>query len=208
MQRLLPEDVNGYTVRLTSDESSSNGRLLDYLTELPRTLDRFDTLRLDGFAFACTGSSYLLGADAEHDLVEGIVRERRYPVFTAAAAIGVELRRMGARSIAIIAPYPDELVEAARSYWVEAGFEVAALRQVDIGSLDTRSIYELSAGDALSALTALTLEQPELEVDAFLFSGTGMPTLAILEQARTLTGRPVLSSNYCLALTSVRNLGR
>ena len=82
--------------------------MLAYLTELPQTLERFDVLPLDGFAFACTGSSYLAGAEVENEIVETIARARVYRVITATAAIREELERLGARSIAILAPYPDD----------------------------------------------------------------------------------------------------
>ncbi len=207
LQRLLPESVSGYAVRLTSSKASSSDRLLDYLVELPRTLDAFDTLPLDVFAFACTGSSYLAGRESEAEIVESIAAKRGYPVITAVAAIEAELVRLGARSIAIVAPYPHDLVEAGREFWGRSGYDVAELRTIDIGTDDTRAIYQLGSADALAAVEALHGDRPNLDVDAYLLSGTGMPTASILEAASALTGRPVLSSNACLAAACARHLG-
>lgn len=204
---LLPSAVASYTVRLTSTAQSADQRLTDYLTDLPDTLDAFDTLPLDCFAFACTGSSYLLGESAEEAIVEAIHASRGYPVFTAAYAIRSELERLGAQRIAILAPYPPHIVSAAEAYWSGAGFDVAAVRQIEIGSNDTRAIYELNSHVALSALRDFCDERPLPAVDAVVFTGTGMPTAPILEAAEQRAGCPVLSSNYCLALACERSLG-
>lgn len=207
LQRLLPESASSYAVRLTSTKASSTDRLLEYLVELPRTLDAFDTLPLDVFAFACTGSSYLAGRDAEAEILDSIATERGYPVITAVAAIEAELSLLGARSIAIVAPYPHALVEAGRQYWTRSGYRVAELRTIDIGTDDTRAIYQLGSSDALAAVKTLQRDRPDLDVDAYVLSGTGMPTASILEEATALTGRPVLSSNACLAMACSRHLG-
>lgn len=208
LQRLLPESVVSYAVRLTSARATSSERLLDYLVELPRTLDAFDTLPLDVFAFACTGSSYLAGRETESAIIDSIATERGYPVITAVAAIEAELSRLGARSIAIVAPYPEALVEAGRQYWSNSGYQVVELRPIDIGSDDTRAIYQLGSNDALAAVEALRRDDDhDLGVDAVVLSGTGMPTAAILAKATESIGRPVLSSNACLAMACSRYLG-
>ena len=69
-------------------------------------------------------------------------------------------------------------------------------RRVEIGSADTRAIYGPSTGAAHDALAAAKAAKP----DAVLLSGTGMPTLALLDAAGE---PPVLSSNQCLAAAMI-----
>ncbi|MGK0169250.1 MAG: maleate isomerase [Gammaproteobacteria bacterium] len=192
--QLVPSDVSTYVVRLTSDAADPQTRLRAYINELHATLERFDQLYLDAFAFACTGSSYLVGQARERELVEHLASAHDYPVITAAHAIERSLNILGARRIAVIAPYPAKLAAAGRTYWSEAGFDVRHLERIELGSTDTRSIYELHSNDALLALRGVL----HLDVDAYVFTGTGMPTVPILEQAQALAGRPVISSNSCL----------
>ena len=66
--------------------------------------------------------------------------------------------------------------------------------QVDIGSADTYQIYEQQSRMAMKRLDALR----DIDVDAFLFSGTGMPSLPIIKQLRE-DGHRVISSNLALA---------
>ncbi len=74
---------------------------------------------------------------------------------------------------------------------------------IDLGSQDTRRIYGLRSADALAALDGGVSDAAE----ALLMSGTGMPTLSALAPAAMRIGRPVLSSNYCLAWALRRALG-
>lgn len=194
MRILLPPPVAMAVVRLTSTSPNPLFRLRLYLEGLEETLAQYDTLRPGAFGFACTGSSYLVGAAREAEIVAGVESRFGYPVVTATAAITWQLRRLGARRIALASPYPAALSEAAEAYWRAAGFDFAEVRRIETGSGDTRSIYTLGSEDARPAAEALR----QLDVDAVLLSGTGMPSLALI--AGAADGPPVVSSNLCLAL--------
>lgn len=203
MRRLLGPEVEPLTTRLTSGAETSEARLVDYLVRLPRYLESFDALRPDVFGFACTGSSYLMGAGREAQIVAAARDRFGYPVITVAQAILDALAAIGATRIALLAPYPVTLVDAGVAYWRAAGLTVVDVRRLDVGSGDTRRIYGLRSDDALAALE----RQVPADIDAVLISGTGMPTLAALPMAAARLGRPVLSSNYCLAWALLRALG-
>ncbi len=203
MRRLMPADAELLTVRLASRAPTSVERLIDYCDGLDRTLDRYDVLRPDVFGFACTGSSYLIGAAREADLVAAAQARLGCPFVTAAQAILDALEAIGAERIALLAPYPAEIVEAGLAYWRAAGLTVVQVMTIELGSQDTRRIYGLRSADALAALGGGVSGDAE----ALLMSGTGMPTLAALGPASIRIGRPVLSSNYCLAWALRRALG-
>lgn len=194
MRILLPPAVATAVVRLTSTSQNPLFRLRLYLEGLEETLAHYDTLRPDAFGFACTGSSYLVGAAREAEIVAEVESRFGYPIVTATAAIAWQLQRLGARRIALASPYPAALADAAAAYWRAAGFNVAELRRIETGSGDTRSIYALGSEDARPAAEALR----SAGVDAVLLSGTGMPSLALIADA---TGEPpIISSNLCVAL--------
>ncbi|MEM6572644.1 MAG: hypothetical protein AAF552_08710 [Pseudomonadota bacterium] len=190
MSILLPRNCCLHTVRLTSQAAEPGERLRQYLEQLPDYLTRFDVLSLDTFGFACTASSYLLGAERERELVDRC--SERFPVVTATHAIGWALERLNARRIAIAAPYSATIREAAASYWTAAGFEVQQLVPIETATADTRSIYQLDSDDARAVLATLNFQ----ELDAVLLTGTGLPSLRILAEDWPV---PVLSSNLSLA---------
>lgn len=204
MRRFLPADVEPLTTRLQSGAPTADARLVDYIENLPRFLAAFDTLTLDAFGFACTGSSYLVGADREAEIADAASKRFGYPVITATAAVREALQALYVRRVALLAPYPQHLIEAGVAYWAGAGFRITATHRIDIGSADTRRIYGLSSADALAGLAALDVS----EADAVLMSGTGMPTWPILVEASRRASRPVVSSNSCLAWALLQRLGR
>ena len=203
MRRLLPQDAELLTSRLVSRAPTSVERLIDYFDGLDRTLDSYDVLRPDVYGFACTGSSYLVGAGREAEIVAAAEARLGCPFVTAARAIIDALRALGVGRVALLAPYPAAIVEAGVAFWQAAGLSIVQVMTVDIGSQDTRRIYGLRSADALAALDGGVSD----EAEALLMSGTGMPTLAALGPAADLIGRPVLSSNYCLAWALRRALG-
>jgi maleate isomerase len=195
-RRLLPPAVEYVTTRLYCADPDLRVRIVDYLERLPATLDTFGSLPLDAFAFACTGSSYLGGSDAERTAVSAAEARHGYPVLTATQALLRQFRRLNARRLVVVAPYPDWLVEAARTYWTGQGMTVLATHQIATrGPGGDRGIYELTSADALAAIRTLGA----VSADAVLISGTGLATLAVLADARASAGVPVLTSNVALA---------
>lgn len=198
LRRLLGELAIPLATRLTSTGETPAARLVAYLEQIDAAIRSFDTLEMATFGFACTGSSYLVGADREATLVEAAEARYGLPVVTATAAIAEELALRDVSRIALLAPYPDALLDASIRYWSAAGLDVAACSRIDVGN-DTRKIYSLSAKDVAEALERL---DPG-EADVTLLSGTGMPTIAAL-----LAGdAPMVSSNLCLAGAMLRRAG-
>ncbi len=194
-QRFWRGPVYPVFTRLTSKAENPASRVVEYIEQIPDALATFDALPLRAFAFACTASSYLVGNEREEAIVEAAERQYRVQVVTATQAIRRELQGRGAQRIAIMAPYPTDILDAARRYWESLGVDIVALGQIDTGT-DTRRIYELSDVQVADALDGF--ETPE--ADLLLLSGTGMPTINALQRP----GLPVLSSNLCLATEMMR----
>lgn len=188
---LMPRQAALYGSRLTSRETDPMARLNAYLVDVGKTLETYDNMQLAAFGFACTGSSYLVGREVERAITEAAQDRFGYPIITAADAIVWGLERIGAKRIAMIAPYPQPLIEAGKAYFEARGLEVVSSERVVTRTADTRTIYEITPEQADSLLKAAPTE-----VDALLVSGTGMPSLAALA---AYDQRPVLSSNLCLS---------
>jgi len=202
-RRLLPTSVECVTTRLYSASASPRERLVHYLERLGTYLDAFGDMRMDVFCFACTGSSYLVGTEGERRILESQTH-RGYPILTATEAIRRRLARLHARRIALVGPYPTWLLDAAAHFWSALGLEVTLVRRVETASAeDTNTIYELGSADALHVVHSL----PHFEADALLLTGTGMPTLPVLDEAGERVGMPVLSSNLALVEEALEVLG-
>lgn len=195
LQALMPPGVQCYATRLTHPSARVEERLHHYIRHIPEAIATFGPMRLDAFGFGCTGSSYLAGPALEDEFVAAAREAGGLPVVTAAQALRRGLAAVGARSFALVSPYPEALAEAGLRYWRDAGFEVTAALRVDPALRDTHDIYELTSADALQAASEVELAGAA----ALVLSGTGMPTLAALQALREKSPVPVLGSNLCLA---------
>lgn len=198
LRELLDRFAIPLATRLTSDGTTPAERLVAYLEQIDSAIRSFDTLEMSAFAFACTGSSYLAGPEREAALVADAEAHFGLPVVTATAAIAEELVLREANRIAILAPYPESLIDASLRYWTDRGLEVTSYQRIDIGE-DTRAIYSLTDAEVRTAVEGF---DPG-DADMTLLSGTGMPTIAALID----DDGTIVSSNLCLAASVLRRMG-
>jgi maleate isomerase len=200
---LVPHDVAVLTTRLSGSRVDSKQRLIDYIDNFQGSLDAYDTAKLDAVGFACTGSSYLIGAEDEARRIDAFSEKCGYPIITAAQSIRSALQSLGAERIALFAPYPEWLVDACRAYWTRCGLELTGFTTVAKDISDTRNVYGVGFSDVMNSVARLQTDQ----ADVILMTGTGVPTLRAILALSEQTGKPVLSSNLCLAWSLLRTAG-
>jgi len=200
---LMPDGVNIITSRLKGSRTDSKDRLVGYLEHLDETLDAYDTAEVDCGAYACTGSSYIVGRERDAEVMAEMQDRFGYPVISAAAAIEAALRHLGAERIVVFAPYPDWLAELSIGYWRKAGFDVVDHAYAPLDPSDTRSVYKIRSDSVLENVSRLKLDS----ADVLILTGTGMPTIKAIPDVSTKIGKPVLSSNLCLAWAVMQATG-
>lgn len=82
MQALLGAHHTLLTARMVCQSADSRERLLNYLDTLGETVAQFDVAPLQALGFACTGSSYLVGAAQEAERLASLrtMAEHRLPI--------------------------------------------------------------------------------------------------------------------------------
>ncbi len=135
---------------------------------------------------AHTGASYVNAFANEDALIARLASCARATAITAARAISTALRHLGARRLALGTPYPEVIGALGRAYWEAAGFEIASHRRLD----GVTNIYAESAERAYQ----LARQADSPDADAVLLSGTGLPTVDVLETLEHDLGKPVISS--------------
>jgi maleate cis-trans isomerase len=200
---LCPPGYGMITARLTCPAPDMVDRLAAYFVDAERHLGQFAAAPVDAYAFACTGSSYLAGLEAEAALCKKVEAETGRPFIAAAGAVRDALEILGAQRIAIVSPYPPELDEASTAYWTACGFEVTEVTKLSAkpsaAAPDAHPIYGISAEVAEAAVRALKGRVRDAGVDAIVLLGTGVPTLGAIKAVAALDGPPVLSSMLALA---------
>ena len=191
---LLPSGMSLINGRLVSAAPDLMQRLRDYFGDLAPTLTQFSNAPLSVLALACTGSSYLMGRQAEQEWVARWSERLGIPVVTAGMAVVQALQQVGAQGLALASPYPTELTQASVAYWQSHGFEVLQVLNVATSSQGFHAIY--TTGTDAAAQTVQALQGSG--ADAVLMLGTGMPSLQAICDGGQSGGPPVLSSMLAL----------
>ncbi len=203
MAALMPDGVAMLTTRLQGSRENSKNRLVEYLDNFGDSLGDFDTAPIDAVGYACTATSYILGAQEEERRIAEFSARFGYPIVTSAQAIRAALAHLGARKIALFAPYPAWLIEVSQAYWKNAGLSITDTATVALDTSDTRHVYGVRTPMVSDGIAKLDWR----DADAVVLTGTGVPTLRSIAEIARRSGKPVLTSNLCLAWSLLRTLG-
>jgi maleate cis-trans isomerase len=195
LQLLSPPGVTLLSARMTSSAPDLRARLIEYYQQLPRWIAEFANAPLGAVASACTGASYLIGAEAEDRLFTQLSTDCGRPVTNSALAVIAAMQALGASRLALISPYPSWLTAHSQAYWQSRGLQVQEVVQLSTDAQAFHPIYALEAQAAEQGIAAIS----RTDIDAVLLLGTGTPTLpALATHPYTAAGKPVLSCNLVL----------
>ena len=153
--------------------------------------------RVDVLGYACLVAIMSMGR-GYHRVSEARLHGRTVdnggpaPVVTSAGALVEGLRALGARKIALLAPYMKPLTALVVDYIEHEGFEV-----LDALSLEISDNLEVGARDPRAPIE-ISRKLNTANCDAVVISAcVQMPSLASVEPVQARVGLPVVSSSVC-----------
>ncbi len=153
----------------------------------------------DVIVVAHTATSYYLGREGEADLLARLEKSAGTRVITAFGSVLQALERLNVRRLALGTPYSAETTLQGKAHLEAHGLEV-----VNFANLQgVTNIYDETAERAYGL--ARLVDRPNAE--AVFLSGTGMPTLPVLELLEQDLGKPVLSSAAAMMWHALRLAG-
>lgn len=124
------------------------------------------------------------------------------PVVTSAGALIQALGAMGAKKVAVVAPYMKPLTEMVVDYVRNEGFEVTDWRALEI-----QDNLAVAAHDPMN-LPAIVASMNTDDVDVIVLSAcVQMPSLAAVSMVEAQTGKPVVTAAIATAWQMLRALG-
>jgi maleate cis-trans isomerase len=124
------------------------------------------------------------------------------PAITSAMAIGEALRAMGARHVALVSPYSEEVNEKARRYFeTKHDLKIAALE--GFAAKDSYMIGKLGPENARDAFRRI--DRPEIE--AFVVPGGNFPTMMSIPAWEREFKKPVVTTNQAALWAMLRRIG-
>ena len=124
------------------------------------------------------------------------------PAITSAIAIGEAMRALGARHVALVSPYSEEVNVRARDYFeTKHGLRIAALE--GFAAKDSYMIGKLGPENARDAFRRI--DRPEIE--AFIVPGGNFPTMRSIPEWEREFNKPVVTTNQACVWAVLSRLG-
>jgi maleate cis-trans isomerase len=203
LYRMAPPGVSLHFARLQAPASDGAGgmeeRTRAYREGLDGPAQALGEVRPALVLLAHTASSYTLGWGREQPLVDRVASLCRAPALLAAQAVRAALHHLGVTRLALGTPYPESISRQGRAYWEAAGFEIVGYHRL----AGVVNIYDET--EERAAELAHLADVPAAQ--AVLISGTGLPTVSVLDRLERELGKPVISSNQACLWRALRLAG-
>ncbi len=207
LYRMAPEGVSIHFARLDSSASESAPgahtglveRTRAYVDSIPGAARTLGAVNPALVVLGFTAASYVNGFAGEPAFAERIASHSGTRALTAAQAILDALAHLGIRRVALGTPYPESISALGRDFYKAAGLDVVSHRRLE----GVANIYEETEERAYR----LARETDVPAADGVLLSGTGLPTVGMLEVLERDLGKPVVSSNQAMLWRALRLAG-
>ena len=205
--RCVPPNVTVHVTRARSNLTLGQGRTYaeghariaegPYIEDAART---FTLIKPAAVAYACTAVSFALGPAHDATICQRIHQASGSPGTTTATAMVAALRALGARRVAVAAPYLDEVCSRLRRFLEESGFTVTSLENLNLPGLAIPDVSDTEVWQL-----GKRADRPEAE--ALFLSCTNLRTLGVLDALERDLGKPVVSSNLATMWHALRLAG-
>ena len=161
----------------------------------------FGQVGVEAVVWACTSGSFVFGWAGAQEQLDGMEQQYGVPATSTSFAFVNAAHAIGARRVAVVATYPQDVAEHFVQFLATGGIEVLSLSTrgiitaTEVGTLDREKVIELAVGN----------DHPSAE--AVLLPDTALHTVAWLEELEARLGKPVLTANQVSVWDGLRIAG-
>jgi maleate isomerase len=201
---LAPEGVSVHFHRMTArgatgsleGQDERNRMMVDNIGD---SIELLAMVSPDVIVLAHTATSYHLGRQGEADLLRRLEESTGRRVITAFGSVVCALERLNVRRLALGTPYSPETTAQGKSHLEAHGLEIVSCANLQ----GVTNIYDETAERAYRLARLVDRKDAE----AVFLSGTGMPTLPVLQLLEQDLGKPVISSASAMMWYALRLAG-
>ncbi|MCC7048838.1 MAG: aspartate/glutamate racemase family protein [Alphaproteobacteria bacterium] len=156
--------------------------------------------RMDVVAFGCTSGTIVIG---EETVFQKIRNARPGVACTTPITAGIAgMKKLGAKRIALLTPYVDQINQMMRGFIEARGIEVPVVGSFN--NSDDAQVARMTPGCVRDAAIKLGRHPA---VDGVFVSCTSLRVAEIVEEVEAAIGKPASSSNHAMAWHALRLAG-
>ena len=193
-RQIFPQsDVATYVSRVPSAAEVTADTLAQMEAELPRAAGLLPpSVEFDVVGYGCTSGATVIGPEAVHGLVRGVVFTRA--VTEPLSAVCAAIAALGVRRIGVVSPYIAEVSAPLIAALEASGVSVTA--SVSFDEMQEARVARIDPGSSLEAGLEVGARD---DVEAVFLSCTNLRTVGMLDELEARLGKPAISSNQALA---------
>jgi maleate cis-trans isomerase len=197
----LPPDVTLHTGRVAYRDITPEEQMRCVL-ELETESKKLADAEVGVIVFAATAPTLAKGRGYDRELIKRMEDASGRPATTAATAFVDALTMLGARKIAIGAPWSKTMDKPMVEFTQASGFEVVHsevvgfVASIELGRAGPETAYELG----------LRTDRPD--ADAIIMPGGNWRCMSVIERLEQKVGKPVICNNAVSLWAGLRMLGR
>ncbi|WP_156038448.1 hypothetical protein [Actinoalloteichus caeruleus] len=185
----VPMPVTNELASALTRPSPLRGAVRDVLVPEPEAL-----------VYACASASFVNGRAGEREL-RATMREAGAPsAVTSSGALAEALAALGARRVAVVTPYIDEVTERLHRFLAEHGVSVVGSTGLGL----VHRIWDLTYAEVERAV----LDVDGAKAEAVFVSCTNVRTYDLIAPLERKLGKPVITANQVSMWAGLRRVGR
>lgn len=155
---------------------------------------------VSAIGYASTTTAYVIGPDAERNLLEQVSHRREVPIAGTAIATTTAFQAFDVDRVALLHPpwFDSEMTDLGAAYFRSQGFDVVASTSVDLNITPQRA----DPDEVASWISRHITESAQ----ALFIGGNGFRVASIIDRLERGVGRPVLTANQVLLWYLLRHL--
>ena len=197
----LPQGVTAYETRMRVQGELTFEAVRRMIEDAETAAELLRQTGVDFICYCCMASTIVKGLEWERGLLARFSDKAPKGVVSANSALMDALRKLAAKRLALLTPYPGSLNALLPEFFQTSGFEVKRIAGPEIH--DVSDVRKVSPDQIYQSARGFALD----DIDALCLLATDMQTFPIIEPIERHLGVPVVSSNQALLWASLRALG-
>lgn len=195
-----PEGVSFSSMKMPFPGPTPEG--LAILTDqLKDTAAKYKGQSMDLLAFCCTSGSFIKGTGWDKKCIADMEAASGIPAITTTTAVLEALEALGAKSVAVLTPYPDETNKIEKEFLEQNGFRVTNISGMDLSLVRGWEIINADRAFLYQSAKEMALNG----ADVFFLSCVALDTLGFIQTLETDLGIPVITSHQATLWAILRH---
>jgi maleate isomerase len=201
-QKVVPEGVSVFAARMFIPPATTPDAFIEMdRNEGKAAIRQLSSVHPDAIAYGCTASSIVQGLAYDAHLRAEIEHDYKAPSTTAAHAILMAAKALGARTVSIVSPYTEEVDRAEHRYFEGAGLEVVG--GACLGITDGFALAEPTS----DTLFDLGMRGFDRRADALIMTCLNTRSHTVIDRLEQALDKPVITSTQATLWHALRLAG-